>query len=234
MSESSGKQPSQPILLCAQPDRGLTTIANQALQDSRISFAAKGVLATCLSSKHQFNKEWVISCSTDSPAFVSGAFRELFHFGYIQAFQQGELMCYRVTDAPEDEGSPVEDAPADPTPEPPPAAPARRPRSRSAASAQLELEDWLEPHRQALERWMAQRMKAYPKLPREITTRSLTALQYAKELNVLQDFCELASESCWQSLGFNGYKSYIDKIVQEKQPGKPARPPMSAINYTLK
>lgn len=231
MSESSGKPPSQPLFFCAHSDRGLTTIANQALQDPRISFSAKGVLATCLSSRHQFNKEWIISCSTDSSELVGRAFRELLEFGYLQLFRQGELRCYQVTDVPgeaSDELVPAEEAPGAP------ATPPRRLRRRPGASDRLQLEGWLEPHRQALEKWMAQRAKVHPKLPREITQRSLTALQYAKESNVLQDFCELASESGWQSLGFNGYKSYIDKIVQEKEPRKSSRPTMSAINYTLK
>jgi len=58
-------------------------------------------------------------------------------------------------------------------------------------------------------------------------------LQYAKQQGVLVEFCELAAESTWQSLGFNGYKEYIDKLVKEKH-GRASKPAMSEINYTLK
>lgn len=226
-AESSGKRSSQPLFTSRQSDHGLTLIASKALVDPRMSYLARGVLATGLSSEHQFNKEWILSCGTDDAETVSQALRELLALGYLEVFNQGGLKHYRFTDSPVAESIEL-------APEPPAAAPQRRQRRSAGASTQLELEDWLEPHRKPLERWMSLRARVHPKLPKEITPRSLTALQYAQERGVLEDFCELASEAGWQSLGFNGHKSYIDKIVQEKHPQGKAKPTMSAINYTLR
>lgn len=61
----------------------------------------------------------------------------------------------------------------------------------------------------------------------------MTALKYARQLNVLNEFCELASESCWQSLGFSGYKNCVYNLTKEKTVDPAAKPVMSAINYTL-
>jgi hypothetical protein len=121
---------------------------------------------------------------------------------------------------------PIERTPTPENQSNPPVAPLR-------GEGRLQLPDWLEPHRCQLERWQALRAKVHPKLPRGITDRSLKALLYASQLGVLEDFCELAGESAWQSLGFNGHRAYIDKILQDRQPQRNAKPAMAPIRYTL-
>lgn len=230
VDDATGKQFSGPLFSARPVKRNFTLISNNALHDPRLSLAAKGALAVCLSGGELFSKEWLLSASRDSSPSVSNSLKELVKAGYLKIFIQGDSKHYHFVD--ELDGLKQQHlsmlTPAAP------AAPQERRRKRQAASTQLQLSDWLEPHREALEKWLDQRAKAHPKLPREISGRSMTALLYAKECDVLGDFCELASEATWQSLGFNGFKGYINKLVQDKQPAKSGKPAMSAINYTLR
>lgn len=230
VDDTTGKQFSGPLFSARPVKRNFTLISNNALHDPRLSLAAKGALAVCLSGGELFSKEWLLSASRDSPPSVSDALKELVKAGYLKIFIQGDSKHYHFVDELDD---PKQQHLSMLTPAAP-AAPQERRRKRQVASTQLQLSDWLEPHREALEKWLDQRAKAHPKLPREISGRSMTALLYAKECDVLGDFCELASEATWQSLGFNGFKGYIGKLVQDKQPAKSGKPAMSAINYTLR
>lgn len=97
-----------------------------------------------------------------------------------------------------------------------------------------ELPEWLEPHRQELAAWQDNRAKAHPKLPPGITKISIKGLLYAKERGVLQEFCEYAAESNWQSLGFAGHREYIDKLVKDKNGGNAKNnQTIAPIKYTL-
>lgn len=230
VDDATGKQFSGPLFSARPAKRNFTLISNNALHDPRLSLAAKGALAVCLSGGELFSKEWLLSASRDSPPSVSDALKELVKAGYLKIFIQGDSKHYHFVDELDD----LKQQHLSMLTPAAPAAPQERRRKRQVASTQLQLSDWLEPHREALEKWLDQRAKAHPKLPREISGRSMTALLYAKECDVLGDFCELASEATWQSLGFNGFKGYINKLVQDKQPAKSGKPAMSAINYTLR
>lgn len=103
--------------------------------------------------------------------------------------------------------------------------PARgRHKAQEAASkssrVSLPLPTCAEPFRELLAAWWSLRCRTHPKLPRVgLNSRSVNALLYAEQFGVLQQFCELASEAAWQSLGFNGYRQYIEKLAQdESQP----------------
>lgn len=224
MSDASGKNTRQPLFSVEPTEHGCTVIQNSLLLDSSISFLAKGILLTCLATKHSFNKEWIVAHGRDSPEAISAALRELLAVGYLKKVGHPDACLYQFTDSPQ---------PA--APEQQPAAAPRRPSTRAVRPSEpIALEPWLEPHRKPLERWLTQRLKKHPKLPWEISSRSMAALAYAKDCKVLAEFCELATEATWQSLGFNGYKDYVDKLVKEKFSAKLGRPPMSEINYTLK
>ncbi|MGA1713326.1 MAG: hypothetical protein ACO4CS_18745 [bacterium] len=100
----------------------------------------------------------------------------------------------------------------------------------------IELPDWLEPHRDHLIEWLKNRKKKH-KLQPEISKLSMKALEYAKSLGVLAQYCEVASERNWQSLGFIGAREAIDKLAKENglnlKNHNQGRPSMSPINYTL-
>lgn len=219
--EASGKKVRQPMFSAELTENGYTVIKNSLLLDSSISFTAKGILLTCLSVRSSFNKEWIVAHGNDRPELISSALRELLAAGYLRRVGHPDACLYQFTDQPQ---------PA--TPEQPPAAP-RQPSIRAVRPSEpIALEPWLEPCRELLERWLAQRLKAHPKLPWEISPRAMKAFEYAKQQGVLVEFCELAAESTWQSPGFNGYRDYIDNLVKEKR-GKASKPAMSEINYTL-
>lgn len=65
--------------------------------------------------------------------------------------------------------------------------------------------------------WLLKR-KARHRLDPEITSRSLKALEEAKKLNVLSEYCEIAAERGWSSLGFVGYAEFLEKLSKEKNP----------------
>lgn len=119
-----------------------------------------------------------------------------------------------------------------PIEENPPLSPRAGAGRRSAPGG--ELPDWLEGCREELAMWQRNRAKAHPKLPSGITKISMRGLLYAKERGVLQEFCEYAAESNWQSLGFAGYRDYIDKLVKDKNGNNhKANQTIAPINYTL-
>lgn len=218
--QASGKKVSQPIF-CAEPtSRDLAIFKSSLLLDSSMSYTAKGLLLTCLSAGYSFDKKWIASRGTDSLESISAALKELLALGYLRRVSSDGDHLYVFTDSPE---PPTVTLPVLP-----------KRRGRALPAARISLEPWLEPHRPLLERWLAQRKKAHPKLAQEVTARSMTALRHANDRGVLAEFCELAAEGTWQSLGFNGYRNYIDKLVADRAPGKPSRPQMSEINYTLK
>jgi hypothetical protein len=100
----------------------------------------------------------------------------------------------------------------------------------------IELPDWLEPHRANLTEWLKNRRKKH-RLEPDISKLSIKALEYAKSRGVLAQYCEVASEANWQSLGFIGSRDAIDKLAKEngisvknQSQGKQSIAP---INYTL-
>lgn len=88
---------------------------------------------------------------------------------------------------------------------------------RAQRSASAPLPDYAEPVRPLLEAWWRQRRKRHrAEAQGALTSRSLNALAYAHELGVLEPFAELAAESGWLSLGFNGHRDYIAKLAAER------------------
>lgn len=100
----------------------------------------------------------------------------------------------------------------------------------------IELPEWAEPYRHHLTEWLAKRLAKH-KLKPEITKNTISALEYAKSLGVLAQYCEYASERQWQSLGFAGHKELIEKLAKDNgtlKTDKHSRPAMQEIVYTLK
>jgi hypothetical protein len=94
---------------------------------------------------------------------------------------------------------------------------------RSAAAA---LPDFAEPVRHLLEAWWRLRRKRHKTQAAAdpaLTPRSINALALAHELGVLQQFAEIAAESGWLSLGFNGHREYLAKLAADLNdaPGHP-------------
>ena len=88
---------------------------------------------------------------------------------------------------------------------------------RAQRSASAPLPDYAEPVRPLLEAWWRLRRKRHrAETQTALTARSLNALAYAHELGVLEAFAELAAESGWLSLGFNGHRDYIAKLAAER------------------
>lgn len=108
------------------------------------------------------------------------------------------------------------------------------PRQPKQPPAGVDLPDWLEPYREPLTRWTANRKKKH-KLEPELSTLTIRALEYANSLGILQEFCEYISEVSWVSLGFAGYKSTIDKIAKDNgvSEDRNKKPKMTPIVYTL-
>lgn len=114
----------------------------------------------------------------------------------------------------------------------PPICPPLRSRARARVEV-VELPDWLEGHREHLERWLENRRKKHRSSP-EITKLTLKGLMYAKELGVLAEYCEYASEMNWMSLGFAGHRELVQKLAKEHGKAvKPDKPVMADIVYTL-
>ena len=92
------------------------------------------------------------------------------------------------------------------------------PRTASKALARAtSLPDYAEPYRESLVAWYrtrADRHKA--KAGEALSARSLQALAYAHQQGVLEEFTALASETGWLSLGFNGYRTFIDELLNDK------------------
>jgi hypothetical protein len=219
--KATGSKASQPMFSVESAAGDFAVVKASLLSDTSISYTAKGVLLTCLSNPRSFTKSWIASHGSENGPVISAALKELLTLGYLKKFSQDDETFYVFTDSPELPVAPV--------------APAPRKRS-SRASEPVEpiaLEPWLEPYREPLEGWLRRRLKAHPTMEWEITSRSMAALRYANEQKVLAEFCDLAAEKSWQSLGFIGYKESVDKLAKEKH-GKAARPMMSEISYTLR
>lgn len=73
-----------------------------------------------------------------------------------------------------------------------------------------------EAYRESLEAWWVLRRQRHRASSQNgLTTRSLKALTYALDQGVLEQFCDLAAESGWISLGFVGHRDVIDRLAQE-------------------
>jgi hypothetical protein len=75
---------------------------------------------------------------------------------------------------------------------------------------------YAEPYREQLITWQRARQQRHKVKPEKLSTRSLSALAYASQLGVLEEFTSLAAEAGWLSLGFNGYRAFIDDLLAEQ------------------
>jgi hypothetical protein len=99
-----------------------TLVANTALRDPRISYRAKGILATCLSlpQDFEFTRKWIEEHGTEGRDSIIAALKELRSYGYLENIKQkdsrgrifGEF--YRFSDEPAPAQAP-EQAPSDPS-----------------------------------------------------------------------------------------------------------------------
>lgn len=102
-------------------------------------------------------------------------------------------------------------------PEPPLAAPRKGRGRRSSMETALDsLPGFAAPYRAKVEEWLTRREKSHRAKP-EITSRTLAALEYANSKNVIEEVCDVLSERNWYSLGFTGYKEFIDRIAADKK-----------------
>lgn len=215
------------------------------------------------SANFSFNKEWILEHGTEGRDAIVTALKELRSLGYLKNIklrdEKGQICGerYEFSDVPQaaaggstgvleirspenqrtgkpDAGNsgririPIERRPIEEDQENPPLPP----RTRTGRSG-LELIDWLEPYRAELERWQAQRSKAHPKLAKGISKNSMKALELAKELGVLQEYCDLVSETTWQSLGFAGHREYIQKLAKDHRSIACKSSTIAPIKYTL-
>ncbi len=89
----------------------------------------------------------------------------------------------------------------------------RRAPSRAAAT----LPDFAEPVRVQLEAWWRLRKQRHRAAAGSaLTSRSVNALAYANSLGVLVAFADLAADSGWLSLGFDGHRDLIDRLATEQ------------------
>lgn len=89
-------------------------------------------------------------------------------------------------------------------------------KASQALTGASSLPDYARPYRENLVAWYRVRQQRHKAQPNTgLTTRSLTALAYAHERGVLEEFTQLAAEAGWLSLGFNGYKNYIDQLCTD-------------------
>jgi DNA-binding transcriptional MocR family regulator len=111
------------------------------------------------------------------------------------------------------------------------------PQQPKRSPAGVDLPEWLEPYREHLLQWLEKRQKRH-KLPPELTSSTMRALEYARDVGILKLYCEYVSERNWQSLGFAGYKDTIEKLAKENgiatKTSNQGKPAMSPIVYTLK
>lgn len=100
--------------------------------------------------------------------------------------------------------------------------PARGPRkARKAASEpsdeSLPLPPCAEPFRALVVAWWKLRCKAHKDAPRVgLSSRTVEALLFAEERGVLRQFCEIASTKKWESLGFKGYRQFIEELAADE------------------
>jgi hypothetical protein len=110
------------------------------------------------------------------------------------------------------------------------------PQQPKRSPAGVDLPEWLEPYREHLLQWFEKRQKKH-KLPPELTSSTMRALEYARDAGVLEVYCEYVSERNWQSLGFAGHRDTIEKLAKENgiatKTSNQGKPAMSPIVYTL-
>ena len=245
--------PKKPRFQVERAGSGFAVIAKSALLDFRLSYAARGILAASIANTQVaiFDSAALLANTVDDKTVLIGALKELRLLGYLVKCP-GEEQKYMFSDVPVNEVAELQSvAPVQPVIDLPsfgrsqsatqlelsaaPAVASSQGRTRSGKSAKkLEMPEWLEEYRQEMESWQLNRSKRHPKLQMGITKTSLSGLLYAKESGVLREFCQHASENCWQSLGFAGHREYIDKLVRDKS-RKSARTnqAIAPINYTL-
>lgn len=81
-----------------------------------------------------------------------------------------------------------------------------------------ELPVYAEPYRSYLQDWWTCRYLVHKQRATQVLTKqTVAALELAKQLDVLQEFCEHASTKSWISLGFAGYTDYIQKLAKDKK-----------------
>lgn len=104
-------------------------------------------------------------------------------------------------------------------------------RGRNAARA---LPAFAEPVRGLLEDWWRLRKQRHRASAGDaLTPRSISALEFAHSLGVLQAFAELAAESGWLSLGFNGHRDFIRKLADDQNlNNKPGRSGFRTLGST--
>lgn len=90
---------------------------------------------------------------------------------------------------------------------------------RAPSTAAATLPDFAEPVRAQLEAWWRLRKQRHRAASgAALTSRSVNALAYANSLGVLVAFADLAAESGWLSLGFDGHRNLIDRLATEHVP----------------
>lgn len=254
------KPAQKPTFRARSAGASFVTIPRAALLDARLTYAARGILAASMAypSSIVFDTNSILANTTDERSVAIAALKELRSLGYlVLECESDEGNYYEFFDIPgqklPDEQPPEPDRPIvvqpaidlpafDRTqrpkePQVPAVVAARAGRGRSKAGGAVqcvELPDWMEPYQKEMELWQANRARKHPRAPKGITKTSLSGLTYARDAGVLREFCEHAAESCWQSLGFAGYRGYIDRLVMDKA-GKSARTnqAIAPINYTL-
>jgi hypothetical protein len=77
------------------------------------------------------------------------------------------------------------------------------------------LPSYAEPFREALETWLKQSRRRNRSKGPQLSSFDLRGLEAAKQMGVLAEFCELASNSSWQSLGFSGHTDCLQKLQRD-------------------
>jgi hypothetical protein len=73
-----------------------------------------------------------------------------------------------------------------------------------------------EPVRELLEAWWRLRRNRHrASASKNLSPLSIKALDYANQQGVLHQFAEHAADHGWLSLGFNGHRDYINKLVTD-------------------
>ena len=87
---------------------------------------------------------------------------------------------------------------------------------RAAAAETSLLPPFAEPVRELLADWWRLRRKRHrASATPNLSALSIKALHYANDQGVLHQFAEHAAEHGWLSLGFNGHREYINKLVAD-------------------
>jgi hypothetical protein len=93
--------------------------------------------------------------------------------------------------------------------------PQRPPRGAVGRIQPLMLPSYAEPFREALETWLKQSRRRNRSKGPQLSSFDLRGLEAAKQMGVLAEFCELASNSSWQSLGFSGHTDCLQKLQRD-------------------